>query len=60
MSNDTEPVLLRRLDAMTVIATRDGVPVNWHWKTDVVENIDPDTVDTAYRFVEAMVRRLIA
>jgi hypothetical protein len=60
MSNDTEPVLLRRLDAMTVIATRDGVPVNWHWKTDIVENIDPDTVDTAYRFVEAMVRRLIA
>ena len=60
MSNDTEPALLRRLDAITVIATRDGVPVNWHWKTDTVENIDPDTVDTAYRFVEALVRRLIA
>jgi hypothetical protein len=60
MSNDTEPVLLRRLDAITVIATRDGVPVNWHWKTDTIENIDPDAVDTAYRFVEALVRRLIA
>ena len=60
MSNDTEPALLRRLDAITVIATRDGVPVNWHWKTDTVENIDADTVDTAYRFVEALVRRLIA
>jgi hypothetical protein len=60
MSNDTEPVLLRRLDAITVIATRDGVPVNWHWKTDTMENIDPDSIDTAYRFVEALVRRLIA
>jgi hypothetical protein len=60
MSNDTEPALLRRVDAITVIATRDGVPVNWHWKTDTLENIDADTVDTAYRFVEALVRRLIA
>jgi hypothetical protein len=60
MSNDTEPVLLRRLDAITVIATRGGVPVNWHWKTDTVENIDPDSIDTAYRFIEALVRRLIA
>lgn len=60
MSNDTEPVLLRRLDAITVIGTTDGVPVNWHWKTDTLENIDPDSIDTAYRFVEAMVRRLIA
>lgn len=60
MSNDTEPVLLRRLEAITVIATKDGIPVNWHWETDTVENIDPDTVDTAYRFVEQLVRRLIA
>ena len=60
MSNDTEPVLLRRIEAITVIAARDGIPVNWHWETDTVENIDPDSVDTAYRFVEAMVRRLIA
>ena len=60
VSTDIEPLLLRRLDAITVIATRDGVPVNWHWKTDTLENIDPDSIDTAYRFVEAMVRRLIA
>jgi hypothetical protein len=60
MSTDSEPVLLRGLDAITVIATSNGVPVNWHWKTDTVENIDPDAVDTAYRFVEALVRRLIA
>jgi hypothetical protein len=60
MSTDAEPALLRGLQAITVIATRDGIPVNWHWKTDTVENIDPDTVDSAYRFVEQMVRRLIA
>ena len=49
MSNDTEPALLRGLEAITVIATSDGVPVNWHWKTDTFENIDPDSVDMAYR-----------
>jgi len=59
MSNDTEPALLRGLEAMTVIATRDGVPVNWHWKTDTFDAIDADTVDMAYRFVEQVVRRLI-
>lgn len=59
MSTDAEPVLLRRLDAISVMAGN-GVPANWHWKTDTVDNIDPDSVDTAYRFVEAMVRRLIA
>ncbi len=60
MSNDTEPALLRGLEAITVIATADGIPVNWHWKTDTFENIDPDCVDMAYRFVEQLVRRLIA
>jgi acetylornithine deacetylase/succinyl-diaminopimelate desuccinylase-like protein len=60
MSNDTEPALLRGLEAITVIALRDGVPVNWHWTTDTFENIDADTVDSAYRFVEQVVRRLIA
>jgi hypothetical protein len=59
MSTDAEPVLLRRLDAISVMAGN-GVPANWHWKTDTVDNVDPDSVDTAYRFVEAMVRRLIA
>jgi acetylornithine deacetylase/succinyl-diaminopimelate desuccinylase-like protein len=57
---DAEPALLRGLEAMTVIALKNGLPVNFHWETDTVETIDPDTVDTTYRFVEAMVRRLIA
>ena len=60
MSTDTEPALLLGLEAISVIATRDGLPVNWHWKTDTFENIDPDSVDMAYRFVEQVVRRLIA
>jgi hypothetical protein len=57
---DAEPVLLRRMDAISVMADNNGHPVNAHWRTDTVANIDPDTVDTAYRFTEAMVRRLIA
>jgi hypothetical protein len=59
-STDAEPALLRGIEAITVIGTDDGIPLNWHWETDTYENIDPDSVDTAYRFVEAMVRRLIA
>ena len=59
MSNDTEPALMRGLEAITVIGLKDGVPVNWHWKTDTFDAIDPDTVDMAYRFVEQVVRRLI-
>ncbi|MHB8508723.1 MAG: M28 family metallopeptidase [Candidatus Dormibacteria bacterium] len=59
-STDAEPALLRGLDAMTVIALRGGVPVNYHWATDTFEGIDQDSVDTAYRFIEALVRRLIA
>jgi hypothetical protein len=58
--SDAEPVLLRRMDAISVMADHNGVPVNAHWRTDTVENIDTDTIDTAYRFTEAMVRRLIA
>lgn len=57
---DAEPALLRGLQAMTVMGLRGGLPVNFHWSTDTLENVDPDTVDTTYRFVEAMVRRLIA
>jgi hypothetical protein len=60
VANDTEPLLLRRMEAISVMAGNGGLPVNWHWKTDTVENIDPDSIDTAYQFLEAMVRRLIA
>lgn len=59
-STDTEPLLLRRLDAISVMAGEDGVPINWRWRTDTMENIDPDSIDTAYKFTEAIVRRLIA
>jgi acetylornithine deacetylase/succinyl-diaminopimelate desuccinylase-like protein len=60
MSNDTEPALLRGVEAISVMALDRGVPVNWHQQTDNLANVDADSVDTAYRFVEAMVRRLIA
>lgn len=59
VSTDAEPALLRNLDAITIIGLRDGLPVNYHWSSDTFQNIDPDAVDTSYRFVEQMVRRLI-
>ena len=59
-ATDSEPALLRGLEAITVIGLDGGLPRNWQWPSDTFENIDPDSVDMAYRFVEAMVRRLIA
>ena len=59
-STDSEPAMMRGLAALTVIGLKDGIPVNYHWATDTFDNIDPDSVDTTYRFVEQMVRRLIA
>ncbi len=35
-------------------------PSNYHWPTDVAENVDFETVGDAIRLVEAVVRRLDA
>jgi len=38
--------------------TRIKQPANYHWPTDVPENVDYDTVADAIRLIEALVRRL--
>lgn len=36
----------------------DGWPANWHQATDVVENIEPDSLETAAKFALAMLETL--
>ena len=36
--------------------SNEGLPVNWHWKTDTVDDIDPGMIETTADFVAAMVR----
>ncbi|MHB8573369.1 MAG: M28 family metallopeptidase [Candidatus Dormibacteria bacterium] len=54
MQTDAVVALSAGLTCMTVMGLSDGRPVNWHWRTDVFENIDPDSVDTAFALVRGM------
>lgn len=45
--------------ALSILALDErGLLPNWHWSSDTVENIEPSTVETAPRLVEAMVQAL--
>lgn len=58
MSTDAVPLLARKYSAMSVMGFEDGGLPNWHWKTDTVQNIDPSSLDTAYRFVRGLLGEL--
>jgi hypothetical protein len=48
LPTDATVLLARRKRALTLIALDDrGLPFNWHWKTDTVAEIDPQTVEDA-------------
>ena len=47
--------------AISVIGfDRRGVIPNWHWHGDIVDNLEPATMEVAAKLVEGMVRRLDA
>lgn len=57
LSTDATPALARGFKAMSVMAFDNaGLPVNWHWRTDTIENIDAELIEKAAEFVTAMVR----
>ena len=33
-----------------------GLPLNWHWKTDTSENIEPEVVERVADLVTEMIR----
>ncbi len=56
MSTDALVPLSRGYKAMSIMAFDDeGILPNWHWKTDVFENVQPAAVDLAYKFVSALI-----
>jgi Peptidase family M28 len=48
LPTDATVLLARRQRALTLIALDDrGLPPNWHWRTDMIDRIDPAAVDAA-------------
>ena len=57
LSTDATPALARGFKAMSIMALdADGVPVNWHWKTDTTDELDASLIEKTAEFVTAMVR----
>ncbi len=45
LSTDATPFLARRYRALTFIAlNKKGLPVNWHWKTDTIDAVEPENL----------------
>ena len=57
LSTDATPALARGFKAMTLMAFDSaGLPVNWHWKTDTSDQIEPEVVERATELVTHMIR----
>ena len=57
LSTDATPALARGFKAMTLMAfDQSGLPVNWHWKTDTSDAIEPEVVQRATDLVTHMIR----
>lgn len=57
LSTDATPALARGFHAFSVMAfDANGLPVNWHWKTDTVDNLNPELIQKTADFVTAMIR----
>jgi hypothetical protein len=57
LSTDATPALARGFKAMSIMAfDTNGLPVNWHWRTDDSSTIDEKLLLTTAEFVTAMVR----
>jgi len=52
LSTDATPLLARGFTAVTIIALGEqGLPVNWHWHTDTVENLERDNLEKVVQLV---------
>lgn len=57
LSTDATPALARGYKAMSIMALDNaGVPVNWHWRTDTAENVEPELVERVATLVTHMIR----
>lgn len=59
LATDATGALIRGYRAMSVIALEDeGVVPNWHWETDVVENLDEKNLKDAETFVDLLLKKI--
>lgn len=57
LATDATVALVRGFKAMSIIALEHGgLPANWHWRTDHVEEVDPELLETVATFVTTMIR----
>ncbi len=57
LSTDATPALARGFKAVSIMALgADGLPTNWHWRADTVDELDPALIEKMADFVTAMVR----
>jgi hypothetical protein len=57
LSTDATAALARGFKAMTLMAfDTAGLPVNWHWKSDTSDQIEPEVVERATDLVTSMIR----
>jgi hypothetical protein len=57
LSTDATPALARGFHAFSIMAFgSNDLPVNWHWKTDTVDALDPQLIEKTSDFVSAMIR----
>jgi hypothetical protein len=58
---DTDVAAVRGFRQMSLVATTpEGTLPNWHWPTDVYENIDENVLERAYGFALEIIRRIDA
>jgi hypothetical protein len=59
MSTDALVPLARGYKAMSIMAfDNEGILPNWHWETDVFENVQPATVNLAYEFTSELIKAI--
>ena len=58
LSTDGSTALARGFSALTFIGLTDGVPEDWHWKSDTIDAIDPQNLADTVELVTGMIAEL--
>lgn len=59
MLTDAYPALTQGIKAITIIGLDErGIPLNWHWTTDDLNNIEEDSLEIARSLVKYMIEEI--
>jgi hypothetical protein len=56
---DTLPFARAGIPCLTLIALEEGLPPNWHWPSDTLENIETQPIEAAVDYAVEFVRRWV-